>query len=165
MESFYVDLNEMSHKKTKLFRIWAFGAIFFIILAVLSFILLRNQFGRALLTVLIMAVYFTLYIYFAWITYKAKLYIQADRYTLKYSFGMIKQSAESIMWDTIVRVKLGPTYVAFFKRTGKRKVVALGWLPYVKVIEIKDNIEKFCKVKGITCERSEFKHYEKKKKL
>lgn len=162
MESFYIDLNEMSHKKSKLYRIWAFGAIFFIVLAILSFTLLKKQLGSAQVSILIMAVYFLLYVYYAWITYKAKLYIQADEYAIEYSFGMIKQSAESIMWDTIVKVKLGPTYVAFFKRTGKRKVVALGWLPYTKVVEIKDKIAKVCEFKGIICERSEFKHYEKK---
>lgn len=162
MESFYIDLNEMTHKKSKLYRIWALGAVFFIILSVLSVLIFRNQLGGAGWPILIMAVYFILYLYYAWITYRAKLYIQADDYAVEYNFGMLARTVNTVIWDTVVKVKLGPTYIAFFKRTGKRKIVSLGWLPYAKVVEIKDKVCKVCEFKGITCEKAEYHHFENK---
>lgn len=161
MESFYIDLNEMTNKKAKLFRILIIGAIIFIVLAVLSIFLMGEEYKSAEVPFIIMGVYFLLYIYYAWYTSKAKLYIQADEYAVEYSFGMIKRTSEIIIWDTIVKVKLGPTYVAFFKRTGKRKVIGLGWLPYAKVVDIKEKICSICQFKGIICEKADYKHFEK----
>ncbi|MGE0078842.1 MAG: hypothetical protein AB7S48_13365 [Bacteroidales bacterium] len=163
MESFFIDLNEMAHKKSKLYKVWAFGALMFVVFGVGSSMLLKDKFGGAMWPVIVMAVYLLLYIYYAWTTYNAKLYVQADEYAVEFSFGMIKRTAEIIIWDTVTKVKLGPTYVAFFKRTGKRKVVSLGWLPYAKVVEIKDRLEQVCGFKGIQCDRAEYQHFEKKK--
>lgn len=162
MESFYIDLNEMTNKKTKLYKILAIGAVVFIALAVISILLLGDKFKKAEVPFIVMGVYFALYIYYAWFTSRAKLYIQADEYAVEYSFGMLKRTAEIIIWDTIVKVKLGPTYIAFFKRTGKRKVISLGWLPYAKVVDIKERFCKVCEFKGITCEKAEYQHFEKK---
>ncbi|MCB8964294.1 MAG: hypothetical protein H6536_04545 [Bacteroidales bacterium] len=162
MEAFYIDLNEMTNKKTKLYKIWAFGAIVFLVLAIVSVAFFQKRFGKAEWPIVIMAVYFALYVYYAWITYKAKLYIKSDEYALEYSFGMLKRTSEAIIWDTIVKVKLGPTYIAFYKRSGKRKVIRLGWLPYAKVVEIKDSICKMSEFKSIPCERAEYQHFESK---
>lgn len=162
MESFYIDLNEMTNKKSKLFRILIYGAIIVILLAVLSIFLLGEKSKTAEVPFIIMVVYFALYLYYAWYTSKAKLYIQADEYAVEYSFGMIKRTSELVIWDTIVKVKLGPTYVAFFKRSGKRKVISLGWLPYAKVVDIKEKLCKVCEFKGIACEKAEYQHFEKK---
>jgi hypothetical protein len=162
MESFFIDLNEMSHKKSKLYKVWAFGALMFVVFGIGSSMLLKNKFSGAMWPIVIMSVYLLLYIYYAWTTYKANLYIQADDYAVEYSFGMIKRTAEIIIWDTIVKVKLGPTYIAFYKRSGKRKVVGLGWLPYSKVVDIKDKIAKACEFKGVPYEIAEYHHFEKK---
>lgn len=162
MELFNIDLNEMTNKKSKLYKIWAFGAVIFLFTAISSVILFQKQFGKAEWPIIILAVYFLLYVYYAWITFKAKLYIKSDEYAAEFSFGMLKRTSEAIIWDTIVKVKLGPTYIAFYKRTGKRKVIRLGWLPYAKVVEIKDSIYKVCEQKAIACEIAEYQHFEKR---
>ncbi|BDX38562.1 hypothetical protein CYCD_19170 [Tenuifilaceae bacterium CYCD] len=164
MKTFFIDLNEMAHKKSKLYKVWAFGALMFVVFGVGTSMLLKDKVDGAMWPIIIMSAYLLLYIYYAWVTYKAKLYIQADDYAVEYSFGMIKRTAEIIIWDTIVKVKLGPTYVAFFKRSGKRKVVSLGWLPYVKVVDIKEKIRKACEYKGVPFEIVDYNRFEKKSK-
>lgn len=163
MESFYIDLNQLSSKKSKLFRVWAVGAVVFTVFGLLLTLIFKKHVGRAELPIVAIAVYFLLYIYFAWVTYKSKLYIQADEYSVEYKFGMLKGSSEKVIWETVVKIKIGPTYIAFFKRSGKRKVIRLGWLPYSKVIEIKNRVCSVCEFKGIRCEKSEFLHFTFKK--
>jgi ubiquitin len=60
------------------------------------------------------------------------------------------------MWDVIKKIRLGPTYITFSKKSGKDKKVQLGWLPYTKVIEIKDKVNSFAQSKGIDIEIAEF---------
>ena len=60
------------------------------------------------------------------------------------------------MWDVIDKVRIGPTYITFFKKSGKGKKVQLGWLPYKKVVEIKERIQQCSNNKGIEVEIAEF---------
>lgn len=157
MDTFYINLNEMSNKRKKLFRIWIIGAIIVAALAVLTFYLVRKGEGSSAWVIwVVFAVYITAYIYYARTTYKAALYIESSNYALDYKFGMLLKSSQTIIWETVKKVKFGPTYIAFFKRSGKRKVVKIGWLPYSKVVEIKDKIEGACKSLNVPYEIADY---------
>ncbi len=112
---------------------------------------------------LVTAVYLALYIYFAWITLKAKLFIKADDYCFEYKFGLIKSDKNLIIWDSIKKVKLGPAYIAFYKKSGRKKVVRISWLPYSRVIEIKEKLSLLVESKGIQLEIADFIKYGEKK--
>lgn len=158
MDTFSIELNEIGHKKSKLIRLWVSGAIILIASMVLSFYLIGNDLTRlAVLIPIVLEV--AIYIYFAFVTYNAHVYIQSDAYALEYKFGMLSKTPKSIIWETITKVKIGPTYIAFFKRSGKRTTISLGWLPYVKLKEIKDKVCAVAQHKGITCEWAEYKRY------
>lgn len=161
MESFYIELNEMSHKKPRIIKLWIIGAAVLIVLLVLSFIFFASKGYRVVWLLLAAAIYLGIYIYYAYITYTAKMYIQADEFALEYKFGLISRTVNTYMWDTVSKVRLGPAYLAFYKRTGKRKVVSISWLPYAKVVEIKDKICQICEHKGIPCEKADFTKIEK----
>jgi hypothetical protein len=101
-------------------------------------------------------VYLLLYFYFAFVGYNAKMFINADDFALEYQFGFFRKVPEKLIWETITKVKLGFTYIAFFKRTGKRKVIKIGWLPYSKVKEIKNIVNSICDEKGIEVVTAEY---------
>jgi Ca2+/Na+ antiporter len=161
MESFYIELNEMSHKKPRIIKLWIIGAAVLVVLLVLSFVFFASKGYRVVWLLLAAAIYLGIYIYYAYITYNAKMYIQADEFALEYKFGLISRTVNTYMWDTVSKVRLGPAYLAFYKRTGKRKVVSISWLPYSKVVEIKDKICQICEHKGIPCEKADFTKIEK----
>lgn len=161
MESFYIELNEMSHKKPRIIKLWIIGAAVLVLLMVLSFVFFAGKGYRVVWLLLAAAIYLGIYIYYAYITYTAKMYIQADEFALEYKFGLISRTVNTFMWDTVSKVRLGPAYLAFYKRTGKRKVVSISWLPYAKVVEIKDKISHICEHKGIPCEKADFTKIEK----
>ncbi|MDA3952362.1 MAG: hypothetical protein PF485_01860, partial [Bacteroidales bacterium] len=81
--------------------------------------------------------------------YNTKMFINADDFAFEYQFGFFRKVPDKIIWETITRVKLGFTYITFYKKTGKRKVIQIGWLPYSKVKEIKNKVHSFCIEKGI----------------
>lgn len=160
MDIFDINLNEMSQKRKRLFRVWAYGAMAILVLAGLSLYFLQDMVGHSYwLIAVILLVYLAAYIYFTRVTIKTKLYIKSDEYALEYRFGVLSKSEQIIIWDVLTRVKIGPTYIAFYKRTGKRKVIRLGWLPYSKVVEIKDKIESVCKDKGIKYEIAQYNEF------
>lgn len=158
MEQFSIELNEIRHKRTKLIRLWVGGAIVLIVLIILSILLVGNRLTLYEIVVPTL-VYISIYIYFTYRTYNAHIYIKADEYAVEYKFGMLSNTVKSVIWDTITRIKFGPTYIAFFKRTGKKTVVQLGWLPYAKVKEIKEKICEVAQTKSIPCEWAEYKRY------
>lgn len=156
MDTFYVDLNEMTHKKGKLLRTWLFGAIIGIAVFLLTIALAGNYFRKTAIMLIPLLFYLALYVYFAYTAYRTKLYIRSDDFALEYKFGTLLRSTRTVIWQTVVKVKLGPTYIALFKRTGKKVVVRLGWLPYTKVVEIKSKIEQACSQMNIPCEHSSY---------
>lgn len=157
-DTFSIELNEIGHKKSKLIRLWIVGAIILIITMALSFYLIGNDATRmAVLVPIVLEV--AIYFYFAYSTYNAHVYIQSDSYAIEYKFGMLSKIPKSIIWETITKVKIGPTYIAFYKKSGKRTTLNLGWLPYVKLKEIKEKICAATHDKGIRCEWSEYKKY------
>lgn len=164
MDSFYIDLNEMSSKKPRIKRLLLFGACLCLGLFLSSLSILISFNSRLEWVFLIAVLYLALYIYYAWITYKAELFVKADSSIFEYKFGLLKNSKNIIMWDVVSKVRLGPAYVAFFKKSGRRKMVRLNWLPYSKVIEIKDKIIQMCDSKRIKYEKVDFVKYTEKKK-
>lgn len=130
--------------------------IFFIIISVLSFVFLFRRDNPMEWLFVVLGIYALIFIYFAYTGNKVKLYISADDYAIEYQFGFFVKTPNAIIWETINKVKLGPTYIAFLKRSGKGKVVHIGWLPYAKVIEIKNKIKCFSESKGIKVEVAEF---------
>lgn len=164
MNSFYIDLNEIASKKPRIIRLLLFGAIMCTALVITSIGILISKNSPMEWFILIPTLYLTIYIYFAWITYRAKLFIQADSFCFEYKFGLFKRDKNIILWETIKRVKVGPAYIAFYKKSGRRRVVSISWLPYVKVIEIKDKLTRLVKIKGIPIEIADFIRYTEKKK-
>ncbi|HPD95239.1 MAG: hypothetical protein H6537_06665 [Bacteroidales bacterium] len=162
MKEFFIDLNEMPLKKSKLYRMWIIGALVLIVLVIASFFIFDIKSVKTGWPMLLPLFYLSVYIYYAWYTYKLKLYIRGDEFAVEYKFGMLAQSVNTIIWDTVTKVKFGPTYVTFFKKSGKARKIALGWLPYAKVVEIKDSIIQLCENKAIKCEQGEYKNYNKK---
>ena len=156
MDSFYIDLNEMTNKKPRIIRLWLIGAVIFVLLFVVSFIILSSKNHKVEWYYVAGVVYFGLYIYFAWSAYHNKLYIQADNFALEYKFGLLARSTKSIMLATITKVKIGPTYINFYKKSGRKTTVQIGWLPYNKVKEIKDSVISLCNNLEISVEKSEF---------
>lgn len=108
---------------------------------------------------LIASFYFGLYIYYAWITYKADLFIKGNDSYFEYKFGLLKNSKNFIYWEIVRKVKIGPAYIAFFKKSGRKRTVSISWLPYAKVIEIKDKLIQLCNNKKVTYEVVDFVRY------
>ena len=156
MEGFKINLNEMAHTSGRYRRFVLLLASILIILSTLSFFILHslNNFTEWLFAML--AIYAIGFAYFAYKGNKAQLYLSADDFAVEYQFGYFAKTPISIMWQTIKKVRLGPTYIAFFKKSGRGKRLHIGWLPYTKVIEVKDKIKAFAEAKNIEVEMADF---------
>jgi len=106
-------------------------------------------------------VYLLLYVYFGYVGYNKKMFVNGDDFALEYQFGFFSKVPDKIIWETVTKVKLGFTYIAFYKKTGRRKLMQIGWLPYSKVKEIKNSVNSICEKKGIVVEVAVY-HQEQK---
>ncbi|HAN19447.1 MAG: hypothetical protein A2X13_02110 [Bacteroidetes bacterium GWC2_33_15] len=156
MEPFSINLHEMTNKGTRYKRLLIILTLFFLAVSVLTFWLLSRYDNTNIWFFLGLGIYFLLYIYFGFVGYNSKMFINSDEYALEYQFGFFSKVPDKIIWETITKVKLGFTCITFYKRTGKRKVMEIGWLPYTKVKEIKNKINCFCTEKGIAVEVAEY---------
>jgi len=156
MEPFSINLNQMAERGGRYKRFIVILAILFIAISVISFLILYRKDDPKEWIFAALGVYVVLFIYFAFVGYRAKLFINGDDHALEYQFGFFNKVPDKIIWETLSKVKLGPTYLAFFKRTGRRKLVQIGWLPYAKVIEIKSKVQNVCEEKGIELEIAEY---------
>lgn len=156
MEPFAINLSQTEEKGGRYRRYLIIIALIFIAFSVLSFAIFYKRSSSIEWIFLLGALYFAVFIYFAFVGYKSKIFINGDDHALEYQFGFFGKVPEKIIWQTCTKVKLGPTYLAFYKRTGKRKVMQLGWLPYSKVVEIKDKVQHICNEKGITVEIADY---------
>ncbi len=163
MKNFYIDLNEYSSKKPRVIKQLIFGAIICMILTLASLSVSFRMKSPIEWFFLITILYFCLYIYFAWLTFKTKLYVKADENGIEFKFGIRSKTANYINWDLIKRVGIGYAYISFFKKSGKRRRIQLGWLPYSQVVEIKDKVAELCKHKGVSYEFVDFIRYSKSK--
>jgi len=165
MKTFNIDLNESTSKEPRIRRLLIFGAIIcvgFTLASLSIFLTLQSSLEWFFL---IAAVYLALYIYYAWVAYKAELFVKSDTDNFEYKFGVLSSSKNVIMWNVVSKVKIGPAYVAFYKKSGRKKLVNLSWLPYSKVIEIKESVIQMCENKRIKYEKVDFIKYSEKKKI
>ncbi|HRW63313.1 MAG TPA: hypothetical protein P5132_07480 [Bacteroidales bacterium] len=159
MEPCSINLNQMSDKGSRYKRLLLILALIFLVTSALTFWLLSINNNPNEWIFLGLGVYFLLFIYFGYVGYNAKMFINCDDFALEYQFGFFSKVPDKIIWETLTKVKLGFTYVAFYKKTGKRKLIQVGWLPYQKVKEIKNKVHEICNEKGIQVEVVEY-HYE-----
>ncbi|HSH52408.1 MAG TPA: hypothetical protein VK982_11860 [Bacteroidales bacterium] len=104
-----------------------------------------------------LGIYFLFFLYFGYIGYNAKMFIRCNDFALEYQFGFFKKIPEKIIWETIDKVKLGFTSIIFFKKSGRKKVIKIGWVPYEKLKKIKNSVHSICTDKGIDLEVAEYK--------
>lgn len=163
MTSFYIDLNDPSSKKPKIIRLLIYGAVVCICLIAISISIFHafKAFFESLL--LISAVYLALYVYFAWVTINSKLFVKADGNGIEFKFGIRVNSKKYFIWDAISKVRIGYAYLSFYKKSGKKRKIQLSWLPYSKVIEIKEMVIEVCMHKKIPFEKVDFIDYSIKK--
>ena len=155
MESFNINLNKSSAKEDRLKKYLLIISFVLLFLMLITYGILYINNVRNEWTYILLGFYVAAYIYFAFQGQKTNLYINADTTVLEYQLGYYRRAPIAILWQSIKRVKIGPTYVAFYKKSNKRKVIHLGWLPYAKIIEIKNNIETLCKNLKIDIEYGE----------
>jgi len=156
MEPISINLNEMTDKGSRYKRLLIILSLIFLVTSVLTYWLL-SKLGHTNIWIFIgLGIYFLLFIYFGFVGYNAKMFINIDDFALEYQFGFFSKVPDKVIWETITKVKLGFTYIGFYKKTGKRKVMEIGWLPYTKVKEIKNKIHCLCTEKGIKIEVAEY---------
>lgn len=156
MESFSINLNQMSERGGRYKRYIILSTLIFIVLSVASFAMLYRRHDPREWVFLLIAAYAVVFFYFIITGYKAKLFINGDDFALEYQFNFFMKTPNKIIWQTITNAKIGPTYLAFYKRSGKRKLILLGWLPYAKVVEIKEKVNSICQAKGISVQVVEY---------
>lgn len=157
MEPFSINLNQKAEKGGRYKRLLIVLAIVFLATSIAAFFIFFSKDDPMEWIFLGFVGYALIFIYFGYVGYKAEMFINGDDYAIEYQFGFFKKVPEKVIWQTITKVKLGPTYIAFYKRTGKRKVIQFGWLPYAKVVEIKDKIHQIAKEKELEVEVAEYK--------
>lgn len=157
MEPFKIDLNQSTETGSKYKRFIITLAIIYFASSIAAFLFFYFKNDPVEWVFIGAAIWGLLMASFGFIGSKAKLYFSADDYAIEYQFGFLVKTPTAIIWETVKKVKLGPTYITFFKRSGKGKKVAIGWLPYAKVIEIKDLIKQYAESKGIPTEIGELK--------
>jgi hypothetical protein len=157
MDSFSINLSEAEEKGGKFKRFFALLGIILIV-SWLAIFALYHIVNKTLFFVILAgnALQVLYFIYLLFSGYKTKMFINSDDYALEFQFSMVKKVPEQVIWQTLKKIRIGPTYIAFYKRTGKRKVIQLGWLPYTKVVDIKEKVQLICRSKGIEVEIAEY---------
>ena len=168
MEPFSISLSEMTDKGSRFKRLLIILTISFLVTSLIAYFLFLKGNNSNIWIILGFGVYLFLYIYFGYVGYNKKMFVNSDDFAIEYQFGFFSKVPDKIIWETITKVKLGFTYIAFHKKTGKRKVMQIGWLPYSKVKEIKNMVNSFCNDKGIEVEIAEYhkeEEFEKNEQL
>lgn len=159
MEPCSINLNQMKDKGRRYKRlVFILTLIFLVSSAIISWLLYRKDSANEWFFVGLFF-YFLLFIYFGFVGYNSKMYIHCDDFVLEYQLGFLKKVPEKIMWETLSKVKLGFTSITFFKKSGRKKVLKIGWVPYEKLKKIKNTVQSICTEKGIELEIAEY-HYE-----
>ena len=156
MEPFSISLSQMTDKGARYKRLLIILTILFVATSVAVYFLFYKGKTPNLWIFVGWGIYFLLYIYFGFVGYNTKMFINGYEFALEYQFSFFSKVPDKIIWETVTKVKLGFTYLAFYKRTGKRKVIQIGWLPYSKVKEIKNKVNSLCIEKGIEVEVAEY---------
>ncbi|PLX23730.1 MAG: hypothetical protein C0597_00595 [Marinilabiliales bacterium] len=157
MEPISISLSQMKDKGSRYKRLIIILAISFILTSIAAYFIFYKENRPSIWILIGWGIYFLAYIYFGFVGYSKEMFVNVDEFALEYQFGFFRKVPEKIIWETVTKVKLGFTYVAFYKKTGRRKVMEIGWLPYSKLKEIKNHVHSFCKEKGIEVEEAEYR--------
>jgi len=161
MEACTINLNQTADKGRRFKRFIFILTLIFLASAAAIAWMLYKQHDMETWIFISLGVYFLLFLYFGYIGYNAKMYIRCDDFALEYQFGFFKKVPEKIIWETLDKVKLGFTYITFFKKSGRKKVLKIGWVPYEKLRKIKNNVHSFCTEKRIPVEVAKYQEEEK----
>jgi len=160
MEACAINLNQTADKGRRFKRfILILTLVFLASAAGVAWLLYQKQDMETWIFISL-GIYFLFFLYFGYIGYNAKMFIRCEDFALEYQFGFFKKVPEKIIWETIDKVKLGFTSITFFKKSGRKKVLKIGWVPYEKIKKIKNNVHSFCAEKGIPIEVAEYKEQE-----
>ena len=121
MKSFSINLNQMADKGSRYKKLLFTLALIFLITSAIIFWILYRKENPIEWIFLGLGVYFLLFMYFGYVGYNTKMFINVDDFAFEYQFGFFKKVPGKIIWETVTKVKLGFTYIAFFKRTGKKQ--------------------------------------------
>ena len=156
MEPFSFNLNQTADKGARYKRLLIILTVLFLLSSSAVYFLFFRKTDLNIWILIGWAIYFLLFIYFGFVGYNSKMFINGDDFALEYQFGFFTKVPDKIIWETITKVKLGFTHITFYKKTGKRKVLELGWLHYTQVKDIKNKISCLCTEKGLLVEVAEF---------
>ncbi len=157
MKSFYINLNQTAEKGSRYRKFLVNTAIVLALLLLVTYLILYSMNVDNLWIYYILGFYVAAFIYVAFSGYKTEMYISADENALEFQTGFYQRTPFSILWASIGKVKIGPTYITFFKRSGRKKTLRMGWLPYEKLTEIKSKIENLCLELDIEIEYGEIR--------
>ncbi|MDY6802059.1 MAG: hypothetical protein SVU94_12670 [Bacteroidota bacterium] len=160
MEACIINLNQTADKGRRFKRFILILSLVFLASAIGVTWLLYQKHDMETWIFISLGIYFLLFLYFGYIGYNAKMFIRCDDFALEYQFGFFKKIPEKIIWETVDKVKLGFTSITFFKKSGRKKVLKIGWVPYEKLKIIKNNVHSFCAEKRIPIEVAEYKQQE-----
>ncbi|HON19474.1 MAG TPA: hypothetical protein PK990_09980 [Salinivirgaceae bacterium] len=158
MKSFYINLNESAEKGTRYRKFLMYSSAALVLMLLLTFVILYNSKVDTLWYYILPGLYVLIFIYLAFAGYQSHLYISADERALEYQLGFHRRAPLAIFWQSISKVKIGPTYISFYKQSGRKKTLQLGWLSYQKLVEVKSKIEALCKNLNIPIEYGEIRH-------
>lgn len=160
MEPCTINLNQTADKGPRFKRFILILSLIFVASAALFAWLLFRQHDPDSWIFIGLGIYFLLFLYFGYTGYNAKMYILCDDFALEYQFGFFKKVPDKIIWETLNKVKLGFTAITFFKKSGRKKVIKIGWVPYEKLKKVKNTIHAICTEKDIPVEVSEYHEQE-----
>lgn len=149
MDAFAINLNSTAKKGGKYRRFLVITSSILILLFIVTAAIFFGYgvFNKWLL--ILYGVYIISYFYALLASYDAKIYIKADKYALSYHFAYYRRAPTVIVWNTVKRVKLGPTYLEFFKLSGKSKRINLGWISYKELMSVKSKVKNLALSLGI----------------
>lgn len=152
MEPFKINLNQMAETSGRYRRFLLILALILVIVSAVIFVIFDHKNDPKEWIFLSFSFIAIMYIYFAYVGYVAKIFISADDFAIEYQFGFFMKTPTAIIWEVIDKVRIGPTYITFLKKSGRDKKLELGWLPYKKIVEIKEHIQEYSEIKGIKIE-------------
>ncbi len=155
--NFHIDLSNVLNANSRIEqKIWRISITVLIALTAINTITAKETFIRlvyaSMLVLMLIAV-----IYYRRVSRNGQLFIRSDAQMLEYKLGYMRYAKQQLLWESVARVKFGPTYIRFFKRTGRRKTLKLGWLPYDTLLRIKQQLMAACDEQNIAYEVAEFK--------
>ncbi|MGI6479383.1 MAG: hypothetical protein ACOX0M_08085 [Salinivirgaceae bacterium] len=159
MESFYINLNSHPERSKRFRRFIILISIILVIMVGLTFWAFYAFSIFNIWLILLLSLHTIIYFYLVYKGYKSELYVKSDSSVLSYKLSLYRRTPTLIFWGSIRKVKIGPTYVTFHKRSGKRKTMYLGWLSYANNINIKHNIDIIARQLNIEIEYGEIIEY------